>query len=77
EKDVRRKIGDITQTLLDHAVENGESQKVTLKGEAGRLTGYYHQGAASSEDETSATSGKVVLFLHGSGSSAEEQASAI
>ncbi|AUL98114.1 MARTX multifunctional-autoprocessing repeats-in-toxin holotoxin RtxA [Vibrio vulnificus] len=77
EKDARRKIGDITQTLLDHAVENGESQKVTLKGEAGRLTGYYHQGAASSEDETSATSGKVVLFLHGSGSSAEEQASAI
>ncbi|EJU9865654.1 MARTX multifunctional-autoprocessing repeats-in-toxin holotoxin RtxA [Vibrio vulnificus] len=77
EKDARRKIGDITQTLLDHAVENGESEKVTLKGEAGRLTGYYHQGAASSEDETSATSGKVVLFLHGSGSSAEEQASAI
>ncbi|HAT7737416.1 TPA: MARTX multifunctional-autoprocessing repeats-in-toxin holotoxin RtxA [Vibrio vulnificus] len=77
EKDARRKIGDITQTLLDHAVENGESQKVTLKGEAGRLTGYYHQGAASSEGETSATSGKVVLFLHGSGSSAEEQASEI
>ncbi|EIZ1362781.1 MARTX multifunctional-autoprocessing repeats-in-toxin holotoxin RtxA [Vibrio vulnificus] len=77
EKDARRKIGDITQTLLDHAVENGESQKVTLKGEAGRLTGYYHQGAASSEGETSATSGKVVLFLHGYGSSAEEQASAI
>ncbi|HAS6264013.1 TPA: MARTX multifunctional-autoprocessing repeats-in-toxin holotoxin RtxA [Vibrio vulnificus] len=77
EKDARRKIGDITQTLLDHAVENGESQKVTLKGEAGRLTGYYHQGAASSEGETSATSGKVVLFLHGSGSSAEEQASDI
>ncbi|WP_410108651.1 MARTX multifunctional-autoprocessing repeats-in-toxin holotoxin RtxA [Vibrio cholerae] len=77
EKDARRKIGDITQTLLDHAVENGESQKVTLKGEAGRLTGYYHQGAASSEGETSATSDKVVLFLHGSGSSAEEQASAI
>ncbi|WP_253910148.1 MARTX multifunctional-autoprocessing repeats-in-toxin holotoxin RtxA [Vibrio aestuarianus] len=77
EKDARRKIGDITQTLLDHAVENGESEKVTLKGEAGRLTGYYHQGAASSEGETSATSGKVVLFLHGSGSSAEEQASAI
>ncbi|HFQ5014193.1 TPA: MARTX multifunctional-autoprocessing repeats-in-toxin holotoxin RtxA [Vibrio vulnificus] len=77
EKDARRKIGEITQTLLDHAVENGESQKVTLKGEAGRLTGYYHQGAASSEGETNATSGKVVLFLHGSGSSAEEQASEI
>ncbi|HAS6234208.1 TPA: MARTX multifunctional-autoprocessing repeats-in-toxin holotoxin RtxA [Vibrio vulnificus] len=77
DKDARRKIGEITQTLLDYAVENGESQKVTLKGEAGRLTGYYHQGAASSEGETSATSGKVVLFLHGSGSSAEEQASEI
>ncbi|MER2496030.1 MARTX multifunctional-autoprocessing repeats-in-toxin holotoxin RtxA [Vibrio neptunius] len=77
ERDARRKIGDITQTLLDHAVEKGESQKVTLKGEAGRLTGYYHQGTASSDDETSTTSGKVVLFLHGSGSSAEEQASAI
>ncbi|WOQ91061.1 MARTX multifunctional-autoprocessing repeats-in-toxin holotoxin RtxA [Vibrio cholerae] len=77
DKEARRKIGEITQTLLDHAVENGESQKVTLKGEAGRLTGYYHQGAVSSEGETSATSGKVVLFLHGSGSSAEEQASEI
>ncbi|HDY7578372.1 TPA: MARTX multifunctional-autoprocessing repeats-in-toxin holotoxin RtxA [Vibrio vulnificus] len=77
EKEARRKIDDITQTLLDYAVEKGESQKVTLKGEAGRLTGYYHQGAASSEGETSATSGKVVLFLHGSNSSAEEQASTI
>nr|AVA30159.1 truncated RtxA [Vibrio cholerae] len=77
DKEARRKIGEITQTLLDHAVENGESQKVTLKGEAGRLTGYYHQGTAPSEGETSSPSGKVVLFLHGSGSSAEEQASAI
>ncbi|OXX50615.1 RTX toxin RtxA [Vibrio sp. V12_P9A6T4] len=77
DKEARRKIGEITQTLLDHAVEQGESQKVTLKGESGRLTGYYHQGAVSSDTETSATSGKVVLFLHGSGSSAEEQASEI
>ncbi|WP_373432955.1 MARTX multifunctional-autoprocessing repeats-in-toxin holotoxin RtxA [Vibrio anguillarum] len=77
DKEARRKIGEITQTLLDHAVEKGESQKITLQGEAGRLTGYYHQGTASSEGETSATSSKVVLFLHGSGSSAEEQASAI
>ncbi|MBF4332795.1 hypothetical protein EAY29_21435, partial [Vibrio anguillarum] len=69
DKEARRKIGEITQTLLDHAVEQGESQKVTLKGESGRLTGYYHQGAVSSDTETSATSGKVVLFLHGSGSS--------
>ncbi|EJK2105814.1 MARTX multifunctional-autoprocessing repeats-in-toxin holotoxin RtxA [Vibrio cholerae] len=77
DKDARRKIGEITQTLLDHAVEKGESQKITLQGEAGRLTGYYHQGTAPSEGETSSPSGKVVLFLHGSGSSAEEQASAI
>lgn len=77
DKEARRKIGEITQTLLDHAVEKGESQKITLQGEAGRLTGYYHQGTAPSEGETSTTSGKVVLFLHGSGSSAEEQASAI
>ncbi|GEM_PF-1358685 len=77
DKEARRKIGEITQTLLDHAVEQGESQKVTLKGESGRLTGYYHQGAVSSDTETSATSGKVVLFLHGSGSSSEKQASAI
>ncbi|MBJ6874395.1 hypothetical protein JG625_19195, partial [Vibrio cholerae] len=75
--EARRKIGEITQTLLDHAVEKGESQKITLQGEAGRLTGYYHQGTAPSEGETSSPSGKVVLFLHGSGSSAEEQASAI
>ncbi|EPC8366935.1 MARTX multifunctional-autoprocessing repeats-in-toxin holotoxin RtxA [Vibrio cholerae] len=77
DKEARRKIGEITQTLLDHAVEKGESQKITLQGEAGRLTGYYHQGSAPREGETSTTSGKVVLFLHGSGSSAEEQASAI
>ncbi|TXX78106.1 MARTX multifunctional-autoprocessing repeats-in-toxin holotoxin RtxA [Vibrio cholerae] len=77
DKEARRKIGEITQTLLDHAVEKGESQKITLQGEAGRLTGYYHQGTAPREGETSSPSGKVVLFLHGSGSSAEEQASAI
>ncbi|MCX9499525.1 MARTX multifunctional-autoprocessing repeats-in-toxin holotoxin RtxA [Vibrio cholerae] len=77
DKEARRKIGEITQTLLDHAVEKGESQKITLQGEAGRLTGYYHQGTAPREGEASTTSGKVVLFLHGSGSSAEEQASAI
>lgn len=77
DKEARRKIGEITQTLLDHAVEKGESQKITLQGEAGRLTGYYHQGTVPSEGETSTPSGKVVLFLHGSGSSAEEQARAI
>lgn len=76
-KDARRKVGDITQTLLGLAVEKGESQKVTLKGEAGRLSGYFHKGAKAPEGEESTGNGKVVLFLHGSGSSSEEQASAI
>ncbi|MCC4790641.1 MARTX multifunctional-autoprocessing repeats-in-toxin holotoxin RtxA, partial [Vibrio splendidus] len=76
-KDARRKVGDITETLLGFAVEKGESQKVTLKGEAGRLSGYFHKGAKASEGEESVGNGKVVLFLHGSGSSSEEQASAI
>ncbi|PTP73285.1 MARTX multifunctional-autoprocessing repeats-in-toxin holotoxin RtxA [Vibrio splendidus] len=76
-KDARRKVGDITETLLGFAVEKGESQKVTLKGEAGRLSGYFHKGANASEGEESVGNGKVVLFLHGSGSSSEEQASAI
>ncbi|NOJ14427.1 MARTX multifunctional-autoprocessing repeats-in-toxin holotoxin RtxA [Vibrio splendidus] len=76
-KDARRKVGDITQTLLGLAVEKDESQKVTLKGEAGRLSGYFHKGAKAPEGEESKGNGKVVLFLHGSGSSSEEQASAI
>ncbi|MEZ8576948.1 MARTX multifunctional-autoprocessing repeats-in-toxin holotoxin RtxA, partial [Vibrio splendidus] len=76
-KDARRKVGDVTETLLGFAVEKGESQKVTLKGEAGRLSGYFHKGAKASEGEESVGNGKVVLFLHGSGSSSEEQASAI
>lgn len=76
-KDARRKVGDITQTLLGLAVEKGESQKVTLKGKAGRLSGYFHKGAKAPEGEESTGNDKVVLFLHGSGSSSEEQASAI
>ncbi|MEZ8021438.1 alpha/beta fold hydrolase, partial [Vibrio splendidus] len=76
-KDARRKIGDTTETLLGFAVGKGESQKVTLKGEAGRLSGYFHKGAKAPEGEESTGNGKVVLFLHGSGSSSEEQASAI
>lgn len=76
-KDARRNIGDITKELLGFAVEKGESQKVTLSGEAGRLSGYFHHGVKASEGEENAGDGKVVLFLHGSGSSSEEQASAI
>ncbi len=51
--------------------------KSDSEGEAGRLSGYFHKGAKASEGEESVGNGKVVLFLHGSGSSAEEQASAI
>ncbi|CAH8237793.1 MARTX multifunctional-autoprocessing repeats-in-toxin holotoxin RtxA [Vibrio aestuarianus] len=76
-KDARRNIGDITKELLGLAVEKGESQKVTLNGEAGRLSGYFHHGVKATEGEENAGDGKVVLFLHGSGSSSEEQASAI
>lgn len=76
-KDARRNIGNITKELLGLAVEKGESQKVTLNGEAGRLSGYFHHGVKASEGEENAGDGKVVLFLHGSGSSSEEQASAI
>ncbi|WP_299014849.1 MARTX multifunctional-autoprocessing repeats-in-toxin holotoxin RtxA [uncultured Photobacterium sp.] len=77
-KEDRRNTGEITQALLDHAVTKGESDKVTLKGDSGRLTGYFHHGkTAQAGEQDSEASQKVVLFLHGSGSSAEEQASAI
>ncbi|WP_456299394.1 alpha/beta fold hydrolase, partial [Photobacterium marinum] len=77
-KEDRRNTGEITQALLDHAVAKGESDKVTLKGDSGRLTGYFHYGkTAQAGEQDSDASQKVVLFLHGSGSSAEEQASAI
>ncbi|MGR5146438.1 MARTX multifunctional-autoprocessing repeats-in-toxin holotoxin RtxA [Photobacterium alginatilyticum] len=77
-KEDRRNTGEITQALLDHAVAKGESDKVTLKGDSGRLTGYFHHAkTAQAGEQDSDASQKVVLFLHGSGSSAEEQASAI
>ncbi|WP_198672902.1 alpha/beta fold hydrolase, partial [Photorhabdus sp. CRCIA-P01] len=73
-KEERRHISDETQTILNDAVANGSSSKITLKGEGGRLTGYYHQGDIKPGDISTAAEKKVVLFLHGSGLSAEEQA---
>ncbi|AXV35255.1 peptidase C80 [Aeromonas hydrophila] len=75
-RDERRQVGDITRQLLDHAVSKGETEQVTLQGDAGRLSGYLHKGA---EQPGTPQDGKpeVVLFLHGSGSSAEEQADAV
>ncbi|MFM5388685.1 MARTX multifunctional-autoprocessing repeats-in-toxin holotoxin RtxA [Aeromonas dhakensis] len=75
-RDERRQVGDITRQLLDHAVSKGEAEQVTLQGDAGRLSGYLHKGA---EQPGTPQDGKpeVVLFLHGSGSSAEEQADAV
>ncbi|AOM40843.1 MARTX multifunctional-autoprocessing repeats-in-toxin holotoxin RtxA [Xenorhabdus hominickii] len=77
-KDVRRKVNEDTQILLDYAVSNGTADKVTLRGEAGRLTGYYHSAKQETEAATAQESTKkIVLFIHGSGSSVEEQAGAI
>ncbi|WP_416776198.1 MARTX multifunctional-autoprocessing repeats-in-toxin holotoxin RtxA [Xenorhabdus budapestensis] len=77
-KDARRNVNEDTQILLDHAVNNGTVDKVTLRGSAGRLTGYYHLSAQETEASTEqCITKKVVLFIHGSGSSAEEQAGAI
>ncbi|PHM25228.1 MARTX multifunctional-autoprocessing repeats-in-toxin holotoxin RtxA [Xenorhabdus ehlersii] len=72
----RRNIDNHTQIILDAAVAKGAADKITLQGEAGRLTGYYHSGAQKDQGEHSPAK-KVVLFIHGSGSSAEEQASII
>ncbi|MCC8378158.1 MARTX multifunctional-autoprocessing repeats-in-toxin holotoxin RtxA [Xenorhabdus sp. PB30.3] len=82
-KDARRNINEDTQILLDYAVESGTAEKVTLGGDAGRLTGYYHvsdQGQAEQGSDAATSqnpSRKVILFIHGSGSSAEEQSGAI
>ncbi|VXA79991.1 MULTISPECIES: MARTX multifunctional-autoprocessing repeats-in-toxin holotoxin RtxA [Aeromonas] len=75
-RDERRQVGDITRQLLDHAVSKGEAAQVTLQGDAGRLSGFLHKGT---ERQGTQEDGKpeVVLFLHGSGSSAEEQADAV
>ncbi|MEQ1961906.1 MARTX multifunctional-autoprocessing repeats-in-toxin holotoxin RtxA [Xenorhabdus khoisanae] len=75
-REKRREVDYSTQIILDDAVTKGATNKITLQGEAGRLTGYYHNGDQTDQDEHSPTK-KVVLFIHGSDSSAEEQASTI
>ncbi|WP_157683054.1 cycle-inhibiting factor, partial [Burkholderia ubonensis] len=67
--EARRTVGDLTQDQMRYAEETGGSRRVTLRGEAGRLTGYYHSADGTPSDK------KVVLFLHGSGAPAEDQAS--
>ncbi|WP_338803249.1 MARTX multifunctional-autoprocessing repeats-in-toxin holotoxin RtxA [Xenorhabdus griffiniae] len=71
-KEERRNVDNDTQMILDEFVKQGTADNITLQGEAGRLTGYYYNGAQQEQDGPSATK-KVVLFLHGSHSSAEEQ----
>ncbi|MBI6549852.1 MARTX multifunctional-autoprocessing repeats-in-toxin holotoxin RtxA [Xenorhabdus lircayensis] len=75
-KEDRRSVHGGTQIILDDAITKGTADKVTLQGEAGRLAGYYHNGDQKDQGEHSPAK-KVVLFIHGSGSSAEEQASVI
>ncbi|MDC9613831.1 MARTX multifunctional-autoprocessing repeats-in-toxin holotoxin RtxA [Xenorhabdus khoisanae] len=75
-REERREVDYDTQLILDDAVTQGATDKITLQGEAGRLTGYYHNGGQKDQDDHNSAK-KVVLFLHGSGSSAEEQASTI
>ncbi|WP_340614723.1 MARTX multifunctional-autoprocessing repeats-in-toxin holotoxin RtxA [Xenorhabdus thailandensis] len=71
-KEERRNVDNDTQMILDEFVKQGTADNITLQGEAGRLTGYYYNGAQQEQYGSSATK-KVVLFLHGSHSSAEEQ----
>ncbi|MDC9589998.1 MARTX multifunctional-autoprocessing repeats-in-toxin holotoxin RtxA [Xenorhabdus sp. XENO-10] len=77
----RRNVDDGTQIILNEAVTKGTADKITLQGKAGRLTGYYHNGDQKDQGEhdlvENSSAKKVVLFIHGSGSSAEEQASII
>ncbi|MEN7431169.1 MARTX multifunctional-autoprocessing repeats-in-toxin holotoxin RtxA [Chromobacterium sp. TRC.1.1.SA] len=70
-REARRTVGDLTQDQVRYGVDSGGSSEVTLRGEAGRLTGYYHHSEGDNPDK------KVVLFLHGSGSTCEDQASDI
>ncbi|EDK26664.1 RTX (repeat in toxin) cytotoxin [Vibrionales bacterium SWAT-3] len=67
----RRNIDGYSEIRLDKYVSQSKSDSVTLKGNVGRLTGYYHHGKQASE--TSNKDKKVVLFLHGSHSPSEMQ----
>ncbi|MQL49701.1 MARTX multifunctional-autoprocessing repeats-in-toxin holotoxin RtxA [Photorhabdus khanii] len=73
-KEDRRHISNKTKAVLNNAVANGKSSKITLKGGEGRLTGYYHLGDVKPGVTSTAAVKKVVLFIHGSGLPAEEQA---
>lgn len=53
-------------------IKGNNVEKTTLKGDAGRLTGHYHKGNNSIQNTADK---KVVLFLHGSNSPVENQAS--
>ncbi|WP_340620711.1 MARTX multifunctional-autoprocessing repeats-in-toxin holotoxin RtxA [Xenorhabdus siamensis] len=83
-KEERRRISQEVQNKINLAVNQGVAQKVTLQGEIGRLEGYYYRvqsnreqnNQAQSSSHTSMTN-KVVLFIHGSGASVEEQTSKI
>lgn len=75
-REQRREVDYGTQLILDEAVTKGAANKITLQGEAGRLTGYYHSGDQTDQNEPDSAK-KVVLFIHGTGSSAEDQSSTI
>ncbi|WFQ81176.1 MARTX multifunctional-autoprocessing repeats-in-toxin holotoxin RtxA [Xenorhabdus sp. SF857] len=49
----RRNIDNHTQIILDAAVTQGTADKITLQGDAGRLTGYYHNGTQKDQEEQS------------------------
>ncbi|WP_257291620.1 alpha/beta hydrolase, partial [Endozoicomonas sp. ONNA1] len=66
--DDRRYMDQSTHALLDDAVKRGRSERITLEGTGGRLKGYFHHG-----NDGPAADKKVVLFLHGTHSSCEEQ----
>ncbi|EJG1804376.1 TPA: alpha/beta hydrolase [Vibrio parahaemolyticus] len=72
-KQERHSINAFIKNQLTRDLDDGIAQKVELKGQAGRLIGYYHHG----NQTVSKNEKKVVLFLHGSGSSAEEQSASI
>ncbi|PHM39494.1 RTX cytotoxin [Xenorhabdus mauleonii] len=74
-KEDRRRVSKFVQIQLGRAMDRHAAEKVTLQGEIGRLEGYYHLGSNKLRNPSAnGSANKVVLFIHGSGSSAEEQA---
>lgn len=81
----RKNLSPLTRFFNDHFFGSHErrremttvmrirnEEKITLKGDAGRLAGSYYRG---NDDISEATDKKVVLFLHGSNSPTENQSS--